>query len=233
MDPEDLERKLGVRFRNRRLMLQALTHRSFLNENRDWPVPHNERLEFLGDAVIELMITERLFKTHANKDEGELTRMRSNAVDTTNLSGIGQKLDLFEHLYMSRGERNSNNRASVARITACAVEAIIGALYLDQGYAATKDFVERLFYRSIEEAGISKIDSKSVLQVKAQELLQVTPYYKVIEESGPDHAKRFVVGAYFGETLVGKGHGPSKKYAEEKAAEAALILKGWMMSPAA
>lgn len=228
MDLTIIESWLGVEFRNKDLLLHALQHRSYWNDNKDAAIRRsNERLEFLGDAVLELIITEYLYLTFPDREEGKMTEMRSKLVSAENLSRMGETGDLFEHLLLSRGERKSSNVRGRQYLVACLIEAIIGALFLDQGLAVAKAFVERKILTYAEQVAKKVSDWKSLLQEKAQEKLKVTPTYQVINETGPDHAKRFVVGVYLGGTLTAKGHGPSKQDAEVKAAEAALIIKGW------
>lgn len=228
MDLTIIESWLGVEFRNKDLLLHALQHRSYWNDYKDMAIRRsNERLEFLGDAVLELIITEYLYLTFPDREEGKMTEMRSKLVSAENLSRIGDTGNLFEHLLLSRGERKSSNIRGRQYLVANLMEAIIGALYLDQGIGATKAFIERKILMDAEQITATTSDMKSLIQEKAQEKMKVTPTYQVLEESGPDHAKRFVVGVYLGGTLTAKGHGPSKQDAEVKAAEAALIIKGW------
>lgn len=224
---QELEHKLGVHFKNHDLLLEALTHRSYLNERPDWHLNHNERLEFLGDAVLELAVTERLFKEH-NEPEGVLTSWRAALVNSSMLAEISKKLDLNEYVLLSQGERKDNGRAR-QYILANALEAIIGAIYLDQGYEETKKFIEKNvlaeFPRIIEQKLYK--DSKSLFQEEAQEREGVTPSYKVLDEWGPDHDKTFKVGVYLDDELVGVGFGPSKQEAQQKAAEDGLHKKKW------
>lgn len=228
MDISSVEAWLGVEFRNKDLLLHALQHRSYWNDNQGTTIRRsNERLEFLGDAVLELVVTEHLYLTYPDKEEGKMTEMRSKLVSAENLSRIGDTGNLFEHLMLSRGERKSSNVRGRQYLVACLIEAIIGALYLDQGIEVAKALVRRKILADAEQVMKVVSDMKSLLQEKAQEILKTTPTYQVLEETGPDHAKRFVVGVYLGGTLTAKGHGPSKKDAEVKAAEAALIIKGW------
>lgn len=227
IDIEPLEEKLGLRFRNTNLLLQALTHRSYLNENTAWEFEHNERLEFLGDAVLELIVTEFLYATYPNP-EGELTNWRAALVNSVMLSKVAAKFGLNEYLLLSRGESKDTGRAR-QYILANAVEAIIGALYLDQGYDASKKFVTRFILDELPAilSGESYRDAKSRLQEEAQERLSATPTYTVLEEWGPDHAKHFRVGVFLDKELSGEGTGPSKQEAQQSAAEDALTKKGW------
>lgn len=224
---QELEHKLGVRFKNHDLLLEALTHRSYLNEKPDWHLNHNERLEFLGDAVLELVVTEYLFKNYSDP-EGILTSWRAALVNSTMLADISKKLDLNEYVLLSHGEKRDLGRAR-QYILANALEAIIGAIYLDREYEETKKFIERVilpeFPRIIEQKLYK--DAKSLFQEKAQERAGVTPSYRVIDEWGPDHSKTFKVGVYLNGELAGVGFGPSKQEAQQKAAEDALHKKEW------
>jgi len=223
----ELEDKLGIRFRNRDLLLEALTHRSYLNERPDWRINHNERLEFLGDAVLELAVTEDLFKKHG-EPEGVLTSWRAALVNSLMLAEISKKIDLNEYVLLSQGERKDNGRAR-QYILANALEAIIGAIYLDQGYEETKKFIEKNILTEFSRIIDQKLykDAKSLLQEKAQETEGITPSYKVLDEWGPDHSKTFKVGVYLNDELIGAGFGPSKQEAQQKAAEDGLHKKEW------
>ncbi len=219
--------KLGITFRDPNLFKQALTHRSHLNENRQWPVWHNERLEFLGDAVLQLIVTDFLFANFPKLQEGELTVARGKLVSGEALYEIAEHAGIYEHIQMSLGQKNDTSRRVRERILACTFEAIVGAIYVDQGYLAAEAFVKKMLLPSLSKVWARCTDPKSLLQEKAQAVVKLTPTYQTLEETGPDHDKRFVVGVFFGSTMVAKGHGPSKKLAEEKAAEAALLIKGW------
>lgn len=224
---QELENKLGVHFRNYDLLLEALTHRSYLNEQANSHLNHNERLEFLGDAVLELVVTEYLFKKYKDP-EGVLTSWRAALVNSTMLSEISKKIDLNEYVLLSYGEKRDIGRAR-QYILANAFEALIGAVYLDSGYEETKKLIERLilpeFPRIIEQKLYK--DAKSLLQEEAQEKMSTTPSYKVLDQWGPDHSKTFKVGVYLNEDLAGIGFGPSKQEAQQKAAEDALHKKSW------
>lgn len=226
-DISELESKIGVAFRNKDLLLQALTHRSYINENTSWHLDHNERLEFLGDAVLELVVTEYLYKTYPNP-EGEMTNWRAALVNANMLAQISTKFDLNDFLLLSRGEAKDTGRAR-QYILANAVEAIIGSIYLDQGYDAARVFIDRFVLDELPGIleGRTYRDAKSLLQEEAQERLGATPTYQVIEEWGPDHAKHFKVGVYLNEEEAGVGTGPSKQEAQQSAAEDALKQKGW------
>ncbi len=225
---DSLSKKLGVKFKNSDLLQQAVTHRSYLNENRGYKLEHNERLEFLGDAVLELIITERLYKNYRNP-EGELTAWRSALVNGENLAKVAKNLGVEEYLMMSRGEAKDTGRAR-QYLLANAIEAIIGAIYLDQGYETTKKFVIdniEIDLSEVIENG-SYLDPKSLFQEKAQEIEKVTPSYRVLKEWGPDHDKHFIIGAYLDEKLVAEGEGNSKQEAQREAARKGLENKNWM-----
>jgi len=222
MDIKELEKNLKVKFNNPDLLMTAVTHRSYLNENRDFRLPHNERLEFLGDAVLELISTRYLYENYPHP-EGELTNFRSALVNYRMLSEIARKLKLEEFLLMSKGEAKDTGRARQV-ILANALEAVIGAIYLDSGYETAKEFVLRdiiVELPLIINEG-TYLDPKSKLQEIIQEKQGVTPTYQVISEQGPDHDKVFLVGVFIGNTRVGEGKGPSKQEAEVAAAENAL-----------
>lgn len=221
-DLNDLQTKLGLQFNQVVLLERAFVHRSYLNEHAKLGLEHNERLEFLGDAVLELVVTDYLYRNYPNP-EGDLTNWRSALVKTESLSAVAETLELGQYLKLSRGEAKGNER-SRALISANAVEALIGAVYLDQGYEAAKDFITKHIIAALP--GILKegtwVDPKSKFQELAQDREGVTPVYKVIEESGPDHDKVFVLGVFVGERLCGKGSGSSKQAAQQMAAANAL-----------
>ncbi|MBM5789648.1 ribonuclease III [Candidatus Parcubacteria bacterium] len=225
---EDLEQTLGVTFSDKDTLRQALVHRSYLNEHPDFPLGHNERLEFLGDAVLELVVTEHLYQ-HYENPEGELTNWRAALVNADMLSDLCRTLEIEPYLHLSRGESKDKDSKARKYILANAFESIIGAIYLDQGWEAAKTFIlERVLCelpRVLKER--LYIDPKSRFQEAAQEQVGVTPSYKVLSEDGPDHAKEFVVGVYLGKELVAKGSGMSKHEAQVAAAEAAIREKGW------
>ncbi len=221
-DLSPLEKTLGFPFTDQNLLRQALVHRSYLNENPGFKLDHNERLEFLGDAVLELVVTDHLYHNY-EQPEGEMTNLRSAVVRGEMLSQIAQELGLEDYLLLSRGERQDTGKAR-QYILANAVEAVIGALYLDQGYLAAKTLIDRHVVsklEEVEEKGLH-VDSKSRFQELAQEKYRITPSYRVLEESGLDHEKMFIVGAYIGDTLFGEGRGSSKQEAQQQAARAAL-----------
>lgn len=228
MDFEKFEQKAGVIFKDKNLLKQAFTHRSYINENRGSALEHNERLEFLGDAVLELAITGYLYERLKHSDEGELTALRSALVNADTCSKVAQTLGANEFLLLSKGEAKDTGRAR-QYILANTLEAIIGAIYLDQGYDVAKQFILNHVAPLADEilASGDWIDAKSRFQEKAQEYMSTTPVYKTLRESGPDHDKHFVVGVYVGEELCGKGEGRSKQDAEQEAAREALNSKGW------
>ncbi len=222
IDQKELEKILGVKINNPDLYLSAFTHRSYLNENRGFHLPHNERLEFLGDAVLELAATEYLYKNY-DHPEGELTNFRSALVNYKMLSDIARRLQLEQFLLMSRGEAKDIGRARQVILANC-IEAVIGAMYLDAGYQVTTNFVAREILVELTKviAGETYVDPKSKLQELVQDKRGITPTYSVVSETGPDHNKMFVVGAFIASEEVGRGTGPSKQEAELAAAENAL-----------
>lgn len=222
------EKSAGLDFKNKKLLSEAFTHRSYLNENPSRELGHNERLEFLGDAVLELAVTEVLFKKFPSSPEGELTSFRAALVNANMLSEVASDLNFNSYLLLSRGEAKDLGRARQF-ILANAFEALVGALYLDRGYDDAKIFIEKYVLSRLDEVLAKKLfrDAKSLFQERAQELAGVTPTYEVLKEWGPDHDKHFIVGAYLGQELAGEGEGPSKQEAQQNAAEQALKSKGW------
>lgn len=223
MTNDQLQEKIDIKFKNQDLLKEALTHRSYLNENTSWHLPHNERLEFLGDAVLELIVTEDLFGRYPKEQEGQLTSLRAALVNYQMLARTAKEIGLENHIMLSRGEAKDSGKAREV-ILANAMEALIGAIYLDQGYDAVSKFIERFLMPHLEEvikAGLYK-DAKSQLQEIIQERLKLTPSYRVLEESGPDHHKTFRVGVYSGNDLIAEGQGASKQEAETDAAKNAL-----------
>ena len=222
-----LEDKIGLQFKNKDLLLQALTHRSYLNENTKWHLDHNERLEFLGDAVLELVVTEFLYNNYPNP-EGELTNWRAALVNASMLAKIAGDFDLNDFILLSRGEAKDTGRAR-QYILGNGVEALIGALYLDQGYESCRQFISQFILKELEtiiEKNLYR-DSKSMFQEQAQEKVGVTPNYEVLEEWGPDHARNFKIGVFLEKEMAGSGKGPSKQEAQQEAAKDALQKKGW------
>lgn len=224
----NLEFKLSLKFKNKDLLLQALTHRSYLNEQSSLRVGHNERLEFLGDAVLELIITEELYQKFPERPEGELTSFRAALVNSKMLSEVSVEIGLNDFLLLSRGEAKDVGRAR-QYILANAFESLVGAIYLDGGYGATKVFINKFLSPRLDEVLEKKLykDPKSLFQEEAQERVGITPNYEVVKEWGPDHDKHFIVGVYLEKELVAEGEGPSKQAGQEEAARNALHIKGW------
>ena len=220
------EKKLGIDFVDHKLLQKAFTHRSYINENPG-AKEHNERLEFLGDAVLELVVTDYLFKNYA-EPEGDLTSWRAALVNSEMLSAVSSDLGLGDYLLLSRGEEKDLGRAR-DYILANAFEALLGAIYIDRGMKVAKSFVENNILDKLDmvlEKGLYK-DSKSSFQEKAQEKVNITPHYKVLDEWGPDHKKEFKVGVYLGNDLISEAEGVSKVSAEKEAAKKALEIKKW------
>lgn len=214
--------KLGFDFDNIDLLITAFTHRSYMNEHKKSVREHNERLEFLGDAVLELAVTDHLF-SNFDEPEGILTSWRAALVRTESISAAGDKLGYEPLLRLSKGERRGSDRAR-QQILANSFEALIGAIYLEKGYNAARDFIHSTILSKLEgilEAGTWR-DPKSHLQEVSQKIDGHTPVYKVMDEVGPDHDKMFTLGVYIGRRLMGKGNGPSKQIAQQNAAKAAL-----------
>lgn len=214
--------KLGFEYKNIDYLITALTHRSYVNEHKKSVSEHNERLEFLGDAVLELVVTDYLFRNY-NEPEGILTSWRSSLVRTESIGEAGDKLGYEPLLRMSRGEKNGSTRAR-QQILANAFEAVIGSIYLERGYDDAAAFIEKHILSKLQgilESG-SWRDPKSHLQEVSQRVDGQTPVYKVLDEVGPDHDKLFTLGAFVGDKLMGKGSGPSKQTAQQQAARAAL-----------
>lgn len=228
MDFSKFEETAGVTFINKALLKQAFIHRSYINENRGSGLVHNERLEFLGDAVLELVITDYLYQRFPEMNEGELTSLRSALVNADTCSIVAQKLGANDFLLLSKGESKDMGRAR-QYILANTLESIIGAIYMDQGYEVAKKFI-LTHITPLTEDIINQgtwIDAKSLFQEKAQEFEGITPQYKTIKETGPDHDKHFTVGVYLSKDLVGEGEGKSKQDAEQEAARNALTKKEW------
>lgn len=228
MDFSKFEETAGVKFKNAQLLRQAFTHRSYINENRESGLDHNERLEFLGDAVLELVITDYLYARMKESDEGELTSLRSALVNADTCAKVAQSLGANDFLLLSKGEAKDTGRAR-QYILANTLEALIGAVYVDQGYEMAKKFILDHVAPLMEE--ILKtgtwIDAKSLFQEKAQEYKGHTPVYKTIKETGPDHDKHFTVRVSVGDEVYGEGEGKSKQDAEQAAAREALEKQGW------
>lgn len=217
-----LEQTLGVTFRDRSLLFRALVHKSYLNENPATQLASNERFEFLGDAVLDLLAAEFLLERYPEKGEGELTLLRSALVRTETLAGFAGRLDLGRYLVMGRGEENEGGRRRPA-ILADAFEAVLGAIYLDAGIAAARDFLRPLLEQEMATLkGEAPLDYKSALQIEVQGRRGITPTYRTVASWGPDHAPSFQVQVWAGEELLGVGEGASKQLAQQEAARAAL-----------
>lgn len=224
-----LEDVIGVTFADKTMLLSAITHRSYLNEHREADWDHNERLEFLGDAVLELVITDFLFKKYTDKPEGELTAVRAALVNTVSLAAASEKLGFNDYLLMSKGEAKDVGRAR-QYILANTFESIIGAMYMDQGYDVAKVFIGEQLFAKTEEIVEKRLwqDPKSRFQELAQEQASVTPTYETLSQEGPDHDRVFTIGAFLRKELVAEGKGRSKQEAEQEAAEKAIAAKGWL-----
>lgn len=223
------ENTIGYKFEDLEIITQAFIHRSYINENQKSGLSHNERLEFLGDAVLELVVTDFLYEKYPNKTEGELTAHRAALVNAVTLAEVASEIGVNNLMLLSKGESKDTGRARQT-ILADAFEAVIGALYLEGGYIAARRFIDKFLLAKAEEVikrGMLK-DAKSKVQEKAQEIFSVTPSYKVVRESGPDHDKKFIVAIYFGTDKVAEGDGKSKQEAEQRAAQKAIEDKGWM-----
>jgi len=223
------EESSGITFKNKELLRRAFTHRSYLNENRGSESSHNERLEFLGDAVLELMVTEYLYEKYPDSTEGDLTAYRASLVNAITLSEAAQKINVNDFLLLSKGEAKDTGKAR-QYILANTMEAIIGAIYLDQGYDSSKYFISKNLFHLIDKIVEDKswIDAKSKFQEKAQEKESTTPLYKSLKEEGPDHDKKFTIGVYLNDDLIAEGTGMSKQEAEQVAARKALEVKNWL-----
>ncbi len=228
MNTERFENLIGIKFKDEAILKQAFTHRSYLNENRSAGLEHNERLEFLGDAVLELAITEYLYKRFTDFDEGKMTALRSALVNADTCAEVARKLGVGDFLLLSKGQAKDAGKA-LDYILANALEAIIGAIYLDSGFGAAEAFILKYvapMTDDIIKSGAA-VDAKSLFQEKAQEMTGTTPTYKTLKESGPDHDKNFSVAVMVGGEVYGEGQGRSKQAAEQAAAANALEAKGW------
>ena len=224
----ELESILEHTFKNIDLLRQAMVHRSYINENPSFPLGHNERLEYLGDAVLELVVSDHLYHHYPNP-EGDLTNWRASLVNARSLSDVAQGLDLDRWLMMSRGEAKDKQSKARQNIHANAIEALIGAMYLDSGIAPAQAFIEKRILSKLPSVleNQAALDPKSTFQEMAQEVFGVTPNYKVLREWGPDHAKEFEIGLYVNDEQVATGVGASKQEAQVAAAAAGLQAKGW------
>jgi len=228
-DFSSLEKRLKIKFKNQDFLYQALVHRSYLNENPTFRLGHNERLEFLGDAVLEIVVTEYLYHKFPDKTEGDLTDWRASLVNAKMLADVANNIKLEDHLFLSKGEAKDKNTKARQYILANAVEALIGAIYLDWGLKKASKFIMEEIVVNLDHILANQLymDPKSKFQEKAQDLYNITPHYEVISETGPDHDKMFKVGAYLKDKLIATGAGQSKHEAQVDAAQAAINKKGW------
>lgn len=229
-DLKKLQKKLGVNFKNEDLLKQALVHRSYLNENPDFGIGHNERLEFLGDAVLEIVVTEYLYLNFTDRPEGDLTSWRASLVNSKMLYEISPSLGIEDFLYLSKGEARDKDKKSRHFILADAIEAIIGAIYLDQGMEVAKDFIIINIVSQLDKIleNQSFLDPKSHFQEKAQEIKGITPHYEILKEEGPDHDKTFTVGLYLNDNIICQGLGSSKQEAQIDAAAKGIKKLDWL-----
>ncbi len=223
-----LQKLIGVDFADPKHLLTAVTHRSYLNEHREARQEHNERYEFLGDAVLELVVTDFLFQKYPEKPEGDLTAIRAALVNTLSLAEVASNMNINEFLLLSKGEERDTGRAR-QYILANTFESIIGAIYLDQGYDAAKEFIAGKLFDRTETIVAKRLwqDAKSRFQELSQEHDGVTPSYETLSQSGPDHDRVFTVGVFLGSEKIGEGKGRSKQEAEQSAADAGIVAKKW------
>ncbi len=226
---KEFSKKINIEFNDINFLKQAFVHKSYLNENHNFELGHNERLEFLGDAVLELVSTVFLYKKFPEKPEGELTNIRASLVNSDSLTDEAVKLNLESYLFLSHGESKDKNSKARKYILANCVEAIIGAIYLDSGYEKASEFIEKYILYKLENIMKKElyIDPKTKFQEKAQEIYNITPKYKLLEERGPDHKKVFTIGLYINNDLISKGKGESKQEAEIDAAKAGIKKQSW------
>jgi ribonuclease III len=229
IDFSQFEKKTKIIFNDKKLLEQAFIHRSYINENTGSNLSHNERLEFLGDAVLELIVTDYLYNKYPDQDEGSLTAYRSSLVNAIIIGEVAMALGMNEYLLLSKGESKDIGKAR-GYILANTYEAYVGAVYLDRGYDIAKDFIAKTLFGKIDAIIAKKLwrDHKSLIQEKSQEYLNITPSYKVLNEVGPDHDKHFTIGIFFGDELIAEGKGKSKQEAEQEAAHKALEVKEWL-----
>jgi ribonuclease-3 len=227
-DLKKFEDKIKITFNSPDLLKQAFLHRSYLNEHKDLGLNHNERLEFLGDAVVEIAVTDFLYHKFVATPEGELTAYRAALVNANTMAEVASKLEMNDFMYLSKGEAKDTGRARQI-ILANAFEALVGAIYLDQGYEIARKFIVDNLLPIIDQIVSEKLwqDAKSFFQEKAQEITGVTPSYKILSEAGPDHNKRFTVGLFLDEEQIASGEGHSKQEAEQEAARKGLEIKSW------
>lgn len=225
MDLKQIQKEIGVTFKDDSKLFQALTHRSYLNENKDKHLPSNERYEFLGDSILELWISDTLFSMFPSFDEGNLTNLRSLVVRTENLAKSAALINLGKYVLLSKGEETHGGRTNIS-ILADTFEAITGAIYLDQGLKAANEFLDKQLNQSILELSSQSVykDPKSLFQEIAQAKKGITPHYQTISETGPDHQKIFEVGVYLNDQLIATGKGNSKQKAEEDASTKATKI---------
>jgi len=226
---EDLQKNINVKFKDLDILKQAVTHRSYINEHQDdaaSKLGHNERLEFLGDAVLELVVTEYLYLKYSNP-EGELTNWRASLVNSKMLATIAREIGLNDYLYLSKGESQDKESKARSYILANAMEAVIGAIYIDKGMKKAKEFITDHILVNLEEIIENQLylDPKSRFQEVSQEREGITPSYRVLKETGPDHKKHFVIGVFLGDKMIAKGEGYSKQEAQTDAAQKALNKK--------
>jgi|AntAceMinimDraft_13_1070369.scaffolds.fasta_scaffold06288_2 ribonuclease-3 len=222
------EQKFNLDFNNKRLLQQAFIHRSYINEQRDSGLEHNERLEFLGDAVLELVVTDFLFKKYPETPEGKLTSYRSALVRTESISVVARAMGMNDLLMLSKGEARDEGKAR-DYILANTFEAFVGAVYLDLGYESAKGVIESQLAPNINEIVTDGLwrDAKSYVQEKSQEIYSETPRYELVSSQGPDHDKHFVMSICFGDKKIAEGSGNSKQSAQQSAAQAAIVKEGW------
>ncbi len=227
-DFSKFEKRIGISFKDKTLLKSAFAHRSFLNENKNVVPEHNERLEFLGDAVLELASSEFLYNKYPDKPEGELTALRAALVNTYSISDVAKELGMNDYLLLSKGEAKDTGRAR-RFILADAFEALLGAMYIDQGYEQVQKFLNLHLFPKIDEIISKRLwqDPKSRLQELAQDKLGITPRYEIVKEEGPDHDKKFVSAVLFDKEQVATGEGRSKQEAEQEAAKTAIKVRGW------
>lgn len=229
VDYSNFEKTSRVSFKDKNLLRQAFTHRSYINEHRKLKLEHNERLEFLGDAVLELVVTEYLYQKYQDRTEGELTAYRSALVNAITLADVARDLGMEYYLLLSRGEAKDKGRAR-QYILANTFEAVVGAMFLDGGYGVAQAFISRTLFHLTDKVVQEKLwlDAKSHFQERAQDKFGTTPHYRTMQEIGPDHDKFFTVAVFLGDTLVAEGEGRSKQDAEQSAARNALEKNGWL-----
>lgn len=224
-----LATKLNLKFNNIKLLQQALVHRSYLNEHPEFPMGHNERLEFLGDAVLEIIVTEYLYNRFPDESEGVMTDWRASLVNAKTLADVATDLEFEDYLYLSKGEAKDKNTKARQYILANSTESVIGAIYLDQGLEVAKEFITKNIISRLDyilEHSLYQ-DPKSKFQEKSQEIYNITPHYEVLKEFGPDHNKIFEVGVYIKDKMICTGTGSSKHEAQVDAAAKGLKKNEW------